>query len=449
MGNSIWHFISKILPSRVLTSSAVGVFALCSLMQVQAAEATASPALPAPSVLRKLSLADAQRIAFQRNWDLLAAKVDVDMATAQKIVARQFPNPTLSVSTEQISLDSHPNSTLSGNGVWARSYDTVFAIGQLFEIGGKRQNRKVSAEAGLHAAEARFEDAHRVLNQAVSKAYIETLLAEASVTILSDSAKSLRQEAQIADTRLNAGDISKADKSQIEIAAERLEMQAKAAQASATTSRIAVEVLLGDPHPTGKWAPGDTLDSLAGQTTLAGQATPGAPRPDLLAAEAAKAKADAELRLQKAMRVPDPTVFLQYEHEQPDLPNTVGVGISFPLPLWNRNRGGIASAKAAQEQARIQAEKVQAQIQAEISIAQNTYSDAAARWKRHRDEIQPKSADVRQTVSFAYQKGGASLLDLLSAQRTDNEVRLATAQAAAETARAAADLKAALNIGTR
>jgi cobalt-zinc-cadmium efflux system outer membrane protein len=54
---------------------------------------------------------------------------------------------------------------------------------------------------------------------------------------------------------------------------------------------------------------------------------------------------------------------------------------------------------------------------------------------------------VRQTVSFAYEKGGASLLDLLSAQRTDNEVRLATAQAAAETAKAAADLKAALNVG--
>ena len=56
---------------------------------------------------------------------------------------------------------------------------------------------------------------------------------------------------------------------------------------------------------------------------------------------------------------------------------------------------------------------------------------------------------MRQTVSFAYQRGGASLLDLLSAQRTDNEVRLATAQAAAETAKAAADLKAALNVGTR
>jgi len=415
-------------------------------MAVHGADSSPSAA---PPVLRKLTLADAQRIAFQRNWDLLAAKSDVDMATAQKIVARQFPNPTLGVSAEEISIDSHPNSTVAGNGLWARSYDTTFAISQLFEIGGKRQNRKASAQAGFQAAEARLEDAHRILNQAVSKAYIDTLLAGARVNILSDSAKSLRQEAQIAETRLNAGDISKADKSQIEIAAERLEMQAKAAEASATTSRIAVEVLLGEPHPTGKWAPGDTLDSLAGQTTLAGQATPGAPRPDLLAAEAAKAKADAELRLQKAMRVPDPTIFLQYEHEQPDLPNTVGVGVSFPLPLWNRNRGGIASAKAAQDQARLFAEKVQAQIQADIAIARNAYADASSRWQRHRDQIQPKSADVRQTVSFAYQRGGASLLDLLSAQRTDNEVRLATAQAAAETAKAAADLKAALNVGTR
>jgi cobalt-zinc-cadmium efflux system outer membrane protein len=368
------------------------------------------------------------------------------MATAQKIVARQFPNPTLSASTAQINTDSHPNSTISGNGLWNRNYDTIFAVSQLFEVGGKRQNRRISAEAGIKGAQARFEDARRVLNQAVTKNYIDTLLGGANVAILNDSAKSLRQEAQIAETRLNAGDISKAERSQIEIAAERLEMQAKAAEAAATTARIAVEVLLGEPHPTGKWAPGDTLDSLASQSTLTSQATPGAPRPDLVAAEAARAKADADLRLQKALRIPDPTVFMQYEHEPPDLPNALGFGVSFPLPLWNRNRGGIAGAKAAQEQARLQAAKVQGQIQAEIANARVAYTDAATRWQRHRDEIVPKSAGVRQTVSFAYEKGGASLLDLLSAQRTDNEVRLATAQAAAEAAKAAADLKAALNV---
>jgi len=419
---------------------------------LQAQLTNAAPPASATAVkspIRVLTLAEAQRVAFERNWDLLAARSDVDMATAQKIVARQFPNPTLSASMAKINVGSNPNGTDLGNGIWDRSYDTIFAVGQLFEIGGKRANRRLSAAAGIKGAEARLEDSRRILNQAVSKNFIEAVLSEANVTILNDSAKSLRQEAQIAETRLNAGDISKAEKSQIEIAAERLELQAKAAESSATASRIAVEVLLGEKHPTGTWAPGDTLDSLAGQSTLASQATPGALRPDLLAAEAAKAKADAELRLQKSLRVPDPTVFMQYEHEPPDQPNTVGFGVSFPLPLWSRNSGGIAAAKAAQEQATLQANKLEGQIQAEIATARIVYLDALTRWQRQRDGIEPKSSSVRQTVSFAYEKGGASMLDLLSAQRTDNEVRLATAQAAAETARAAADLRAALNLSAR
>jgi cobalt-zinc-cadmium efflux system outer membrane protein len=50
---------------------------------------------------------------------------------------------------------------------------------------------------------------------------------------------------------------------------------------------------------------------------------------------------------------------------------------------------------------------------------------------------------VRETVAFAYEKGGASLVDLLQAERTDNDVRLATVQAMSDTAGARADLEAA------
>jgi len=114
--------------------------------------------------------------------------------------------------------------------------------------------------------------------------------------------------------------------------------------------------------------------------------------------------------------------------------------------LWNRNKGGISAARAAQAQASAQARKLQAQIAGEIRADQIVYDGAAERWRRHRDEIQPKSADIRKTVSFAYEKGGASLLDLLSAERNDNDVRLATAQSAADTATAAVTLKSALNL---
>jgi len=399
----------------------------------------------AGSIKRILTLADAKRLTFQNNWDLLAARSDVDLATAQRIVARQFPNPTLTLSTEQIDVDNHPAST-TRNDLWGRSYDTTVAINQLFEVGGKRANRKASATAGFKAAEARLNDARRVLEVAVTKAYVGALLAETNVHILKQSAESLRKEERIAESRLNAGDISRADKSQIEIAADRLELDASAATTSAATAKIGVDVLLGIPHPSGDWAPGDSLENLALVPFLAGERIPGAARPDLLAAEAARQKAEADVRFQKALRIPDPTLLFQYEHEPPFQPNTVGVGVSFPLPLWNRNRGGIQAANAAREQAEVQLNKTIALIAADIATAELAYTDATARWRHQRDLIQPKAASIRQTIAFAYEKGGASLLDLLLAERNDNDVRLATAQAAADTANAAAALKAALNL---
>jgi cobalt-zinc-cadmium efflux system outer membrane protein len=410
------------------------------------ARAEGAGALAPASVRRTLTLAEAKMMSFEHNWDLLAARSDVDNATAQRIVAREFPNPILSLSTTKISADSHASSADGRNGFWGRSYDTVVAVNQLFEVGGKRSQRKASAAAGFKAAEGRLNDARRVLDLAVTKAYVGALLAETNVNILKRSAASLRKEAEIAETRLNAGDISRADKSQIEIAADRLELDAAAATASAATARIAVDVLLGLPKPAGDWAPGDSLETLALPPFLASERMPGAFRPDLLAAEAGLQKAEADLKLQKALRIPDPTFLVQYEHEPPEEPNTLGIGLSFPLPLWNRNKGGIQAASAGLNQAAVQVEKVKALIAAEIATAEVAYSDASARWRRQRDFIVPKSAEIRQTITFAYEKGGASLLDLLLAERNDNEVRLATVQAAADTATAAAALKAALNL---
>src|ERR1017187_5969932 len=102
--------------------------------------------------LQHLSLVDAQRLAFERNWDLLAAAAGVDAATAQKIVARELPNPTFSLSTTYINVGNQPSSTPEGNTYWDRNYDTTFAINQLFEIGGKRRSRKLSAQAGFEGA---------------------------------------------------------------------------------------------------------------------------------------------------------------------------------------------------------------------------------------------------------------------------------------------------------
>ncbi|HEV8542969.1 MAG TPA: TolC family protein, partial [Verrucomicrobiae bacterium] len=252
---------------------------------------------PGPS----LRLLEAKNTAFQNNWDLLASKSDVDLATAQRIISKEFPNPVLSLGTSKIDTD-RSSATYLGNSFWDRSYDTIAAVSQLFEIGGKRGSRQASAKAGFKAAEARFADARRILNQGIAKAYVQVLLSVANEEILRQSADSLRKEADIAARRLKAGDISVADKSQIEIASQRLELDARAAAAASISARVTLDVLMGVREPKGNWAPADTLEQLAQVELPAPENAKDLPRPDLIAAEAVAQKAEADLRFQKAMR---------------------------------------------------------------------------------------------------------------------------------------------------
>ena len=416
---------------------------LAGLVTAHAQQPASTSATPINGPLQRLSLADAQLIAFEKNWDLLAAAAGVDAATAQKIVAHEFPNPTLSLYSSLINVDNHPSGTTEGNGVWERSYDTIFAINQLFEIGGKRRNRKASAQAGFEGAKAQLFDARRTLDVAVAKAYVAAAQAEENVRVLLQSAGTLREEARIAEVRLRAGEISSSDKNQIEITAEQFELNAQSAKSAAAQARVVLEVLLGVPHPNGECELSDRLETLFTSTAPLNTNSVGIWRADVIAAEAALRKAEADLRLQKAMRVPDPTLLAQYEHQPPDTPNTVGFGVSFPVPLWNRNRGNILAAEAAREQARLAFEKAKAEAVADIAVARLAYEDALKRWRSYHDSIRPKSEQIRQTMAYAYQKGGASLLDLLVAERNDNDIRLAAAQAAGDTASAGAAFKAA------
>jgi cobalt-zinc-cadmium efflux system outer membrane protein len=391
----------------------------------------------------EVSLAQAQQMALERNWDLLASAAGVDLAMAQRVVAKEFPNPTLSVSTAKINVDNHSAGTSEGNGVWDRSYDTIVAVNQLFEIGGKRKNRKASTTAGYEAARAQFLDAKRTLDLAVSKAYATAAQADENSRVLSQSAASLRKEAGLAEVRLNAGEISTADKSQIDITAARFELDAGAAESAAAQARVALEVLLGARRAEGKLVLTEKLEALCSNAPPMEASHFVGRRPDVVAAEATLRKAEADLRLQKANRIPDPTVLAQYEHEPPDQPNTIGVGVSLPIPLWNRNQGNILAAEATRQQAKLALEKLDAQAAAEVATARLAYEDAARRWKEYREVIAPKSEHIRETVAFAYEKGGSSLLDLLVAERNDNDVRLAAAQAASDLAVASAALKAA------
>ena len=141
--------------------------------------------------------------------------------------------------------------------------------------------------------------------------------------------------------------------------------------------------------------------------------------------------------------MPDPTLSVQYEREPPDQRNTFGFGVSLPLPLFNRNAGAIRAATVAAESARRDLARGRLRAEQDLAATREALESARLRAGRLTGELAPKARSVRETVRYAWEQGGASLLELLEAERNANDLLLAAAAAQGDLAAARADYRAA------
>ena len=141
--------------------------------------------------------------------------------------------------------------------------------------------------------------------------------------------------------------------------------------------------------------------------------------------------------------MPDPTLLAQYERQPPDQRNTVGFGVSFPLPVFNLNGGAIRATQVAVETARRDFTRGRVRVRQDLAATHDALETARARAVRLVNDLLPKSQTVRDTVRFAYEQGAASLLELLEAERNANEIRLAAVSARGDLITARADFLAA------
>ena len=139
-------------------------------------------------------------------------------------------------------------------------------------------------------------------------------------------------------------------------------------------------------------------------------------RPDLRAAEAARQKARADVSLARANAWWDVTPQLEYQRIGPD--NTMGFGFSLPLKIFDRNQGEIARTRAETQRTDAAREAMAVQVLAEVDTALATLRSDRQKLDMLRDVYLPKVRQARDTVEYAYRRGGVNLLDFLDAQRT-------------------------------
>ncbi len=365
----------------------------------------------------RLNMNDALGLFIRQNLDVLIAKYGIEYTKGQEVTARLFPNPLLSVGT----LSSYTQGrTLSNSG------QLFTQVAQLFELAGKRGYRIESAEFGTQSAEAAFEDAVRQLGFTVKDTYYRIQLAQRRLVLAEENRERFSRILAINTIRFNKGYIAEIDL--IRIRLQMVDFHSQVIQSLQTA-----ESTKGELRQLLRLSPKAVLEL----TTELGfrridpdieklRVTALDVRPDIRAKRFTFSQRESELKLAKAYQIPDVTIGAGYAIQGargPDNPGQVALNVGIPLPLFNRNQGGILQAEVSLQSAEADLDKSINLAENEVDVAYRNLLQSRRLVEAYFGEVLEDARATFTIVERAYERGGATILDLLDAARTSRTIQ--------------------------
>lgn len=393
------------------------------------------------------------------NLDLQSQREGVASARAGVSVAGVRPDPqlTFGVVSHELYGPNKPNATTP----------LTAGVALTIETAGKRGARIRAAESNVRSTQATLAAAHDQWLIDASAAFVEACRSREVLARKQASLRSLRDTVRANEVRFKAGDIGQLELRQSRVEAERFAVDVNAATADAETALINLSLPLGRPFES----------AFAGATPDCELRTPvTAPdidtfitrameqRRDVLAAQAAVDNARNVAELASANRWVDPVVSVGLTNtprvnpvvdgsgavtNSPTLQRslTLGVTLTVPIPLSRTQDGELRQAESALTQAQLQLTSVLLKAQADVRATHSRFRAVVANEINYREQVLQDSERVLEGVRVSYRKGASSLLELLNAQRTADQIALDHLQAQADLANATVKLQ--VNAGMR
>lgn len=374
------------------------------------------PAVVASKALR-LSVNDAVALFVNQNLDVLIAKYGIEYSKGQQITAALFPNPVASIGT----LSSYTQGrTLSNSG------QLFSQVSQLFELAGKRGYRIESAGFGTQSAEAAFEDAIRQLGFTVKDTYYRIQLAQRRLALAEENRDRFSRILDINTIRFKKGYIAEVDL--IRIRLQMVDFQSQVIQ-----SLQEAESARGDLRQLLRLSPKTMLELITEldfrridpdieKLRVASLDV----RPDIRAKRYTFSQRESDLKLAKAYRIPDVTIGAGYAvqgSKGPDNPGLVALNAGIPLPLFNRNQGGIRQAEVSLQSAEADLNKTVNLVENEVEVAYRNLLQSRRLVEAYVGGVLEDARATFTIVERAYERGGATILDLLDAARTSRTIQ--------------------------
>ena len=358
------------------------------------------------------------------NPNLLAAKLNIDELKAQEITAHLRPNPdfTLTADGTQIA---------PSKGVWQPFAGTFVSPGvsYLFERRNKRGLRFESAKAGTAIGVAQQLDTERTLLFNLRSAFVGILQAKAVLRLAQDNLDYYDKILKISQDRFQAGDLAQVDLDRLQLQRLQYESDLQTALVNLRTTKINLLALLDDRRPVDSFdvvGPFDFQEDIGSLDEYRKDALDA--RPDLRAALLSVQQAEANYQLAEADGSTDPTVGVWFTHNgsfnNPDALNTLGASVSIPLRVFDKNQGEKLRTKIEIKRSEKLRRGVETQVYSDVDSAYALLWSDLNLLRPYKRQYLQQAVQVRDTIFFSYQHGGASLLDLLSAESEYRTVQL-------------------------
>jgi cobalt-zinc-cadmium efflux system outer membrane protein len=360
------------------------------------------------------------------NPTLQAAQIGIRESRAQEITAYLRPNPDVTGTIDQINFFSTQPSP-SGGGDAYRPFAFALplgSIGYLHERQHKRELRRDSAQKATDIAVSNQADLERNLLFSLRNAFVETLQAKAVLALARENLAYWDHVLSVSSERFKAGDIAQVDLDRLELQRIQYVSDVQTAEVSLRTAKIQLLMLLNDRTSVEQFevaglfdfneqvSPLDEFRKIAVDT-----------RPDLKAAVQSIEKAETDRRLAFANGSTDPTFGMDFARNPP-IPVYLGFSVTIPLRIFDRNQGEKLRTQLDITRNERLRDVTQAQVFSDVDSAYATLSSNLTLLRPYKAKYLKQAERVRDTVSFAYQHGGASLLDFLNSQNEYRSVQV-------------------------
>jgi cobalt-zinc-cadmium efflux system outer membrane protein len=372
---------------------------------------------------------DEAKTKFEANNPALKADaLSVDEAKAQEITAFLRPNPQGGVTVDGTQI-------VPENGVWKPLAGTfvVPSISYLHERDHKRELRLEAAKEGTRITASQHEDLKRNLEFNLRTSFIQTLQAKAVLALAKEDLAYYDHIIQISRDRFNDGDIAQVDLDRIELARVQYESEIQSALVNLRTSKIQLLQMLNEHTPVEQFdvsGPFDFSDALKPLEDFRQIALD--ERPDLRAALESIQQANTNHKLAIANGSTDPTFGGWYtwnsSNNNPAGMQTLGLSVNIPLRIFDRNQGEKQRTQIDINKNQETTMNTRNQVFTDVDSAYAQVESNIALLKPYRDKYNAQALRIRDTVTYSYQHGNASLMDFLNAQSDYRTVQLAYLQ---------------------